>query len=183
MTTPRVSRSARVAGLVLLLSVGLAACSGGTSPSASRAHASATTTVAPTTTTTTLAGVQALVNKLYYDESQAFQNNGAAAGELAIYNSDYPRSVNQSLFLTCEGTGRKFTQSEVPILSTLQLDPNWVPAGASASMPYWIAESTPPAGKTYILQVTSTDPSGTSTNLVHVTILDGRAYFYEGPTC
>lgn len=172
-------------GVLALL---LTACGGNSSSASSTTTAKplATTTTAPppTTTTTSIATVEALVNTLYYNVSQAYQMS-SAAGNQTVFNSDYPGTVNASLYQSCESEdgNDNYTESEAPILSTLMPAPTWVSSGPSASQPYWIAQSGPPAGTTYILQVAVTQPAGTSTNLVHVTILNGKAYLYEGPLC
>jgi hypothetical protein len=177
--------------LVLLIIVGVVVAVGSKkSSNASPATTTApnpvatTTTIPPTTTSSTsIASVDALINGLYYNVSQAYQVS-TAAGNATAFNSDYPGSVNPALYQSCQASrSGNYRESEVPILSTLQLDPTWPHPGPVASQPYWVAPSAPVPGTTYELQVTVTDAAGTSTNLVHVTILNGKAYFYEGPIC
>ena len=180
--------------LILVLAVGalgLSACSSSSAGPATTRAAVTTTTVAPTTTTTTsVAQVGALVNTLFYNVSQAFQNT-AAAGWAAELANDYPGAVNAASFQSCTRSGpgnSTYTLDQTPDLATLSPDPAWVNTGPTASEPYWVAQSSPPAGTTYLLQVQETYSSQgqqptTTTSAYHVTVLHGTAYFYQGPAC
>ena len=172
-----------VAALVLFGFVSLAGCgsSGGSAPTTK----APVTTVPPTTTTTTsIAQVGALIDSLYYNVSQAF-GHGGTVGYEAVLAGDYPGSVDPAKFQSCfaAGNNASYSESDAPNLTTLAPDPKWVLPSATSSQPFWVAQTAPPLGTTYILQVAYSSPGGNSTGLVHVTILNGKAYFYEGPTC
>jgi len=172
--------------LVALIGVTLAACGSSSSGSSTTKPPVTTTTVPPTTTTTTsIAEVGALINTLYYNVSQAYANSPALGFE-AVLAGDYPGSIDSAKFQACVASGVRnatYTETEVPNLTTLALDPKWTLPAATTNQPYWIPQSAPPVGTTYILQVGITYAGGNSSNLVHVTILNGKPYFYEGPYC
>lgn len=157
-----------------------AACTG----SPSQPSVEAPSGPSPTTTTTSVEQVDAEIDALYYAETQAFQNS-SAAGWLTIYSNDYPGSVNQSQYEACvrSGSNESYTDSAVPNLSTLMPAPTWMQPGPTSSEPYNIGQTSPPQGVTYELQVTFDASGDNTTSLVHVTILNGKAYYYEGPLC
>jgi hypothetical protein len=138
------------------------------------------TTTTTTTTTTSVASVDAAINTLYYNVSQAFQTS-TTAGWQAIYSNDYPGVVNMTTFFNCAASESQVTLQMVPNLMTLEPAPTWVLS--NAGFPYFVPTGQPPAGTTYILQVSSSGTGGPSTQLEHVTILNGVAYFYQGPNC
>jgi hypothetical protein len=153
----------------------------------STSAAATTTTVAPTTTTDPTEGDKQLVRSLYYGFSQSWRDGlDAGFGFMAAHEDPlyrYTASECKAKWLV-DPSGKpvdgsaitQYSDSIVPDVSTMALDPHWViPAGHSAGQR--------PEGRTYIVTVTESFTENGSgvpqkTSQLHVTILNGEAYFY-----
>jgi hypothetical protein len=77
-------------------------------------------------------------------------------------------------------------ETDTPMLSTLRLTPTW--EGPGPNTPAWAFAGKKPSGRTYSLTddrkfVYASGPVSNVSSVVHVTILNGVAYFYFVPDC
>jgi hypothetical protein len=142
-----------------------------------------TPAAAPSTATPTadpLLADQVLVRSLYYNYSQTSGQGLMALAEFRAANS-HPRtrySANECLdqMQYSWGATDSYSISNVPDIASMALDPGWaVPSGRF--------QGVIPEGRTYILalEISETDVgySDAHTNQVHVSVLDGVAYYFQ----
>ena len=111
------------------------------------------------------------------------------AGIIYAYQHDYPGSAtSESAFLACyqKANVAQTGETDTPILSTLRLTPSWEGIGPDTSA--WNFAGKKPSGTTYSVtdvetSLYSSGPPSHITMSVHVTILNGVAYFYFVPAC
>jgi hypothetical protein len=111
------------------------------------------------------------------------------AGITYAFQHDYPGSATtQDAFLACLQNAHtaQTGESDVPQLNTLRPIQNW--RGSGPNTKTWNFAGKKPNGQTYTVTdvVTSRFSDGssrTSQSQVHVTILNGQAYFYFTPAC
>ena len=119
------------------------------------------------------------IRTLFYNSQQAFQKS-TAAGITYLESNNYPGSVITSSSLYKRRVKERiyigFKETITPQLSTIDKDPTWMWSGAMCHPQM----NKPPKGDTYIVTVDwSLVPLGTNGTLdLHVTILNGKAYFY-----
>ena len=122
------------------------------------------------------------IRKLYYDYNQAFRTT--QGGIAFIESHNYPGVLQQSSS-TWADWKQQWIDSELrfnasPDLTTIDFDKSW----KWVSGPCHPAMKSPPKGTTYILTIENHAVDGTgaqSTNKsdLHVTIYNGKAYFYQ----
>jgi len=111
-----------------------------------------------------------LVSDLFYRDQIASGQSNAEYFEFVLDNS-YPGTVNEVVARQCFKDGSTPTPYGVPDLNTLRADPNWtVPQTEITDIDLGV----PPTGTTYIVK----SESVFGVNQVHVTILDGRPYYF-----
>jgi hypothetical protein len=115
-----------------------------------------------------------LVMKLYYGEQQAAQRSFAAIDAYIVKNN-YPGMYGAKLTMQCLALYEKQTGSSYgptfADLSTLMPDPSWtIPTG----LPQNNLSGRKPKGTTYVFAGTRSGDQA----YMHVTILNGKAYFY-----
>ncbi|MGA9832795.1 MAG: hypothetical protein WBQ71_16885 [Trebonia sp.] len=179
--------------VIALAGLGLAACStqspAGTATNSAPATATHSATVAakPSPTGLSTAQIDSMVRTLYYGESQAYQRS-TKEGFAYDLAHDYPGSMDRQNFLACaadfEAQNPGAIYSDVPELDTLAPDPAWVGPPAGSAEKDWVFAGKHPQGQTFILTIDQTVSSpttqpSTQKGQVHVTILDGTAYFFE----
>ena len=113
-----------------------------------------------------------LISDLFYQDQIAGSKSMQELFDFQIANT-YPGAVNKDVASANFSKVGQIVSYGVPDLSTLRLDPDWVvPVICDAD----IDLGGPPKGTTYI--VTAENSVGVSQ--VHVTVLDGKAYYYPG---
>lgn len=123
------------------------------------------------------------IRKLFYDERQAMAVSTASWISF-VKSHNYPGAVQTDIPLWNDWESKllnaNFKISVTPDLSTVDFDPSWK----------WVAGNCHPAmkskpkGTTYIVTVDQTvssdyDPVSNAKVDIHVTIWNGRAYFYQ----
>jgi len=124
--------------------------------------------------------VKKMVLDLFYGEQQAAEKSWNAVVDYE-YTHDYPGAYRRSAFFAqaAKDAAKYCTGSTNPDLTTLAPVSKWVAPTRLGSG--WLLGGKTPKGYTYIVSTTSTCVSGYGTpqsNLVHVTILNNKAYFY-----
>lgn len=117
-----------------------------------------------------LDSAKALISDLFYQDQIA---SGKGFDEFLDFqiNNSYPGSLNIEVARKCARDSQTLIPYGVPDLDTVRADPNWVvPITSEAD----IDLGGPPKGDTYIL--TAENVAGKSQ--IHVTILDGKAYYF-----
>jgi hypothetical protein len=149
---------------------------GGTTTTTFRVVATATVNVGP------------LINALFAGYREAWATS-ATDGIIYAYQHDYPGSAtSESALLACyqKANVAQTGETDTPTLSTLHLTPTWV--GPGPNTPAWSFAGKKPKGTTYSLTdyrkfVYASGPASYVSSVVHVTILNGVAYFYFVPDC
>jgi hypothetical protein len=152
------------------------------------ANKSGTTTTTFRVVATPTVNVGPLINALFAGYREAWAVS-ATAGIIYAYQHDYPGSAtSESAFLACyqKANGAQTGETDTPMLSTLRLTPTW--AGPGPNTPAWNFAGKKPSGTTYSLTddkklVYASGPASYVSSTVHVTILNGVAYFYFVPAC
>jgi len=126
--------------------------------------------------------VSALISALF-DAGNAAYGRSPYDGAMASVALDYPGIIgNTDELIRCANLqqSRGYHEVDRPVLSTLRRDRSFV---FGNYQPYWVHKSIRPLGETYQLteKVQATDGEFAGTFDVHVTILDGKAYWYQGP--
>ena len=154
--------------VTLLLSACANGDSGAEAPTVSESTSTSTTSTPETTNTPESDSV--LVSDLFYQDQIAASKSMQDLFDFQIANT-YPGAVNVDVAAANFSKVGIMIPYGVPDLTTLRLDPNWVvPVICDAD----IDLGGPPKGTTYI--VSAENEFGLSQ--VHVTILDGKAYYY-----
>lgn len=139
-----------------------------------------TSTAVSTVTPIDLKGA---IRTLYYNESQAYSQSTSAGIAFDIAN-DYPGIAMPTNSVwkknVAEFISAKFSETDVPDLTTVSPAPTWTMPKTTCSA----AATTPPKGRTYIVTLsTSASQLGFATDNskadAHVTLLDGKVYFFE----
>jgi hypothetical protein len=126
-----------------------------------------------------------MVRELYYGETEAYLNSQHDGLTYALAH-DYPGSVNSAKYLACaaqdEAQFPGETVSMIPEMDTMAPDPAWV-GPVQNGVADWAFAGKKPHGQTFILTVDQTDTSpsqqpSTTKAQVHVTVWNGKAYFY-----
>jgi len=137
---------------------------------------------APASASGVPAAAKSQIRKLYYDFNQSFRNT--ADGIAFIESHNYPGVLQQTSSSWAsykqQWIDGGITESLSPDLTTVDLDKSW----KWTAGPCHPAMRSAPKGSTYIVTVTAhlfDSSGGQSTNQsdVHVTILNGKAYFYQ----
>jgi hypothetical protein len=152
------------------------------------ANKSGTTTTTFRVVATPTVNVGTLINALFAGYREAWAVS-ATAGIIYAYQHDYPGSAtSESAFLACyqKANVAQTGESDTPMLSTLRLTPTW--EGPGPNTPAWNFAGKKPSGTTYSLTdykklVYASGPASYVSSTVHVTILNGVAYFYFVPDC
>ena len=114
----------------------------------------------------------ALISDLFYQDQIAASKSMQDLFDFQIANT-YPGVLNVDVATANFSKVGQIIPYGVPDLSTLRLDPKWVvPVICDAD----IDLGEPPVGTTYIVAA----ESEYGLSQVHVTILDGKAYYYPG---
>ncbi len=128
---------------------------------------------------------KALIRDIFYQETLAW-SAGTKAGLDFVVAHNYPGALDTAASAAC------FTNYpdgvrwySVADLSTVSADPTWMLKGPGPTD--MIPQTSPPAGRTYAVTIDQRTrwpgyADDVSKALVHVTILDGRAYYYL-PLC
>ncbi len=132
--------------------------------------------------------VAALIDALFAGYREAWAVS-PTAGIIYAYQHDYPGSAtSESAFLACyqKANVAQTGETDTPVLSTLRPTPTW--QGLGPNTPAWNFAGKKPSGATYSITdvektVYSSGPPSHLTATVHVTILNGVAYFYFVPAC
>jgi hypothetical protein len=156
-------------------------------------HLTVANKIGTTTTTfrveaTPTVNVDPLINTLFAGYREAWVVS-PTAGIIYAYQHDYPGSAtSESAFLACyqKANVAQTGETDTPVLSTLRPTPTWEGLGPNTQA--WNFAGKKPSGTTYSLtdDETSVYSSGSPSHLtatVHVTILNGVAYFYFVPAC
>lgn len=123
---------------------------------------------------------KALIRSLYYDESKAFERSFDSWVDFVVANN-YPGSYDAAESRKCSKKWKGLTEySALPDLSTVYPDPNWVGPEGSEKWVDWIFAGKKPEGRTYSVTLATTLNDQSRSSSVHVTVLDGKAYFYSG---
>ena len=158
----------------LVVTLLLSACANGDSGAEAPAVSESTSTSTTSTpeTTNTLESDSALVSDLFYQDQIAASKSMQDLFDFQIANT-YPGAVNVDVATANFSKVGLMIPYGVPDLTTLRLDPNWVvPVICEADVDL----GGPPKGTTYIVTAESED----GLSQVHITILDGKAYYYPG---
>lgn len=128
-----------------------------------------------------------LIRTLFYDAQQAW-NSGTQSGLDFTYSNNYPGAFDLNASAECAEernlVSLGYVQFQTPDLNTVALDEEWV--GPPSDDRDWLFSGIKPEGTTYIVTISfssaydATSVSETINYDGHVTILDGRAYFYGG---
>jgi hypothetical protein len=146
-----------------------------------------TTTTFRVIATPTLS-VNSIISTLFAGYREAWAVS-PTAGIIYAYEHDYPGSAtSEGAFLACyqKASAAQTGETDTPVLSTLRLTPTWEGLGPDTQA--WDFAGKKPSGTTYSLTDNqkldySTGPTQFVTELVHVTIVKGVAYFYFVPAC
>ena len=152
------------------------------------ANKNGTTTTTFRVVTAPTPNVDPLINSLFAGYREAWAVS-ATAGIIYAYQHDYPGSAtSESAFLACyqKANVAQTGETDTQVLSTLHPTPSWVGPGPNTQA--WNFAGKKPSGTTYSLtdyvkRVYSSGPAAFATATVHVTILNGVAYFYFAPAC
>lgn len=135
----------------------------------------------------TLEQAQKLIRTLFYDRQSAW-NQGTSQGLYFESSHNYPGAFDAAASAQCAEDKRWVEQglqeSVTPDIGTVALDEEWV--GPTSSENDWLFSGKKPEGQTFIVSVsTSTkflnsEYSPAVVSDLHVTILNGKAYFYFG---
>lgn len=133
--------------------------------------------------TATVADINQLVRTFYYDSTQAYVTSteaGLKFDEENVYPAFLDAKAKGWLSFKASSLEGKRGMSTVPALTTISPDPTWVPQAGPCNAKM----KTPPAGRTFVVSVDSSDTwngyKEASKADVHVTFLDGRLYNYLG---
>lgn len=153
--------------LSLTLTLGISAC-GQNQPMSQETSASDT----PSVSTKSQQEVDAdLISQLFYQDQIAAAKSGNDLFDFQLANT-YPGAVNAEIATAAFAEKGWISPYGVPDLTTLRLDPKWI---VPVICPADIDLVEPPKGTTYIL---ATQEALGGTSQIHVTILDGKAYYY-----
>jgi len=152
------------------------------------ANKNGTTTTTFRVAATPTLNVDPLINTLFAGYREAWAVS-ATAGIIYAYQHDYPGSAtSESAFLACyqKANVAQTGETDTPVLSTLRATPTWEGSGPNTQA--WNFAGKKPSGTTYSLtddekSVYSSGPASHITATVHVTVLNGVAYFYFVPAC
>ena len=134
----------------------------------------------------TVFDVPAMTRTLYYNETQAFAKS-TADGLAFDQANNYPGEFDTTGAAWAHGVAQLAASgiktSAVPDLTTLSPTPTWTVPGSTCNAP----GTTPPKGRTFIVTINESNTYTTylpdsSKADVHVTLLDGKLYFYV-PYC
>ena len=180
MSNQQKRRSATVALRGGFLALGLLASACGSTQSASPSNAS--TSTSQTTTTTSLSEVKAAITDLFYGEQQAWRESPSKGWEYAL-SHDYQGIVDVAKWNSCiANAGQPDVLSATPDLNTLApANSEWVPQMGNSA--WLITPSLPLRGATYTVSLAESNGISQETVIVHVTMIDGKAYYYNGPNC
>ena len=139
-----------------------------------------TTGIASASKTPSIRTVKNLVLNLFYGQQQAAQKSWNAVVDYN-FTHDYPGSYGRSAFFAqaAKDAAKYCTGSTNPDFTTLTPVSKWVAPTSRGGG--WLFGGKTPKGYTYIVSGTSTCASGIGTpqnTLMHVTILNNKAYFY-----
>lgn len=150
-----------------------------TAPAQTTTGEAAPTAQATTTVENPLVADQALVRSLYYEFSQATLEGLQSYADFIVSNNhpDFTYSVDDCLTgFANMGFTDDFSVSFVPDVAAMAVDEGW-------ALPSGRYEDLVPSGRVYIvpLEVSESDVgySNQSTQQVHVSIIDARAYFFQ----
>jgi hypothetical protein len=151
-----------------------------TSQSAASATAvTSSSTATPSPSADPIVADQALVRSLYYGHSQAFRGDlsAGAAYEAAHNHPDFRYTAEEcASYLSGIGYTDAYTVSTVPDVAAMALDPGW-------ALPASRYVGTVPSGRVYILPLTYSESdtgfNDSHTDQVHVSVLDGAAYYFQ----
>jgi hypothetical protein len=120
---------------------------------------------------------RSLIGTLYFNEAQAYQVS-SSAGWKYDYAHNYPGVSTKAAFMKCAATHSDKGFSVTPNLSNIAVVKGWkIPQGIGTHL-----GGTVPKGVTYLVHETESLPGYTSIkNAAHVTILKGKAYYYNEP--
>jgi hypothetical protein len=152
------------------------------------ANKSGTTTTTFRVVATPTVNVDPLISALFAGYREAWAVS-PTAGIIYAYQHDYPGSAtSESAFLACyqKANVAQTGETDTPVLSTLRPTPKWEGLGPNTQA--WNFAGKKPSGTTYSLtddekSVYSSGSPSHITATVHVTILNGVAYFYFVPAC
>ena len=152
------------------------------------ANKSGTTTTTFRVVATPTVDVDPLISALFAGYREAWAVS-PTAGIIYAYQHDYPGSAtSESAFLACyqKANVAQTGETDTPVLSTLRPTPKWEGLGPNTQA--WNFAGKKPSGTTYSLtddekSVYSSGSPSHITATVHVTILNGVAYFYFVPAC
>jgi len=140
-----------------------------------------------TTNELTIDQAKDLIRKLFYNQQQAW-NSGTQKGLDFKYDNNYPGAFDSTASAKCAEeqnlVSLGYVEFQTPDLNTVSLDEDWV--GPPSKDRDWLFSGMKPEGKTYIVTISyssafdATTVSETVNYDGHVTILNGRAYFYMG---
>ena len=152
------------------------------------ANKSGTTTTTFRVVATPTPNAGPLISALFAGYREAWAVSATAA-IIYAYQHDYPGSAtSESAFLACyqKANDGQTGETDTPVLSSLRLTPSWVGLGPNTAA--WNFDGKKPSGTTYSLTddrklVYASGPASNVSTTVHVTILNGVAYFYFVPAC
>jgi hypothetical protein len=124
-----------------------------------------------------LAKARSLIGTLYFNEAQAYQVS-SSAGWKYDYAHNYPGVSTKAAFMKCAATRSDKGFSVTPNLSNIAVVKGWkIPQGIGTHL-----GGTVPKGVTFVVHETESLPGYSSAKTTaHVTILNGKAYYYNEP--
>lgn len=124
---------------------------------------------------------KALISALFSGETRAASRSKEDWVDYFIAHN-YPGSFDEKLVRACHADPDPEidTFTLVPDLSTLRPTPDWVGPPRDPGQKEWLFAGKKPEGVTYSLVINMTYAGFEDSETVHVTILDGKAYYFSG---